>query len=143
MSGTAAEHPQTPGRSKPKLGCQRSTSTLQLQSESLPKAFFKDFFFPWKEKLQTCRAKQLRPMAQRPVNEDMQPSVMCLVPTPIYQTRLTRPDTDHQTKEVPGAEAKGKGARLPQDFHSLEQGPISYRREMKSHWENLACSLPI
>lgn len=93
--------------------------------KAFPKHFLRIFFPLWKGKLQTCRAKQLRPVAQRPVNEDTQPLVMCLVPTPIYQTRPARPDTDHQTKEVPGAEAKGKGTRLPQDFRSLEQGPIS------------------
>ena len=127
----------------PNLAANEAPAPYSYNKKAFPKHFLRIFFPPWKGKSQTCRAKQLRPTDQRPVNEDTQPLVMRLVPTPIYQTRPARPDTDHRTKEVPGAEAEGKGARLPRDFRSLEQGPISYRREMKSHWENLACSLPI
>lgn len=47
--------------------------------------------------------------AQRSVNEDTQPSGLRSVPTPTRQTgSTTELDTDHQTKEVPDAEAKGK-----------------------------------
>jgi len=127
----------------PNLAANEAPAPYSYNKKAFPKHFLRIFFPPWKGKSQTCRAKQLRPTDQRPVNEDTQPLVMRLVPTPIYQTRPARPDTDHRTKEVPGVEAEGKGARLPRDFRSLEQGPISCRRETKSHWENLACSLPI
>lgn len=51
----AVEQPQTPGRFKPRRGCQWCTSTLQLQCESLPKAFSKVFvclLVSWKGKSQ-------------------------------------------------------------------------------------------
>ena len=75
--------------------------------------------------------KQLRPVAQRPVNEDTQPSAICLVPTPIYQTRPTRPDRPpNEGGPKCGGQRQGNTC-LPQDFHSSEKGPISYRRQEK------------
>lgn len=82
----AVEQPQTPGRFKPRLGCQWCTSTLQLQYESLPKALVKVFvclFASWKGKSQ-LRAP-LQGEAAVPVSpgsEDIQLSSMSSAPTP-------------------------------------------------------------
>lgn len=51
MLGIAVQQPQTPGRFKPKLGCQRLTSAFSHNKKAFPKHFLR-LFFSWKGKLQ-------------------------------------------------------------------------------------------